>query len=216
MSGSTEDYLKTIFVLNQSVESVPPGMLADRLKISPAAVTKMIKHLKEKRLVSYTRGSGIALTRQGRLEALVVLRRHRLIEMFLVKALGYRWDQVHDEAERLEHSISELFEEKIDAFLGRPAFDPHGDPIPSKSGEMPDDICKTLDTLKPGAHCRIQRVADRDRGMLKLMEKMGLMPGARLYLLREDPYGGSLYVSIQGEEQAVGRELAANIFVTVD
>lgn len=214
MLGSNgEDYLKTIYALGMDGGAVTPSMLAERFSVSPAAVTKMVKRLRSLKLVNYSRPNGLSLTQEGRKIALEILRHHRLIELYLLKALGYRWDQVHEEAERLEHVISEVFEEKIDEYLGHPTHDPHGDPIPGKDGSLPDQSILPIKAMQPGDASQVQRVADFDANMLQYMDEVGLVPGAKIQMLREEPYGGSIHLKINGAECAIGRELASNVFV---
>ncbi|MBI1387477.1 MAG: metal-dependent transcriptional regulator [bacterium] len=214
MIGSAgEDYLKAIYRLSQQGESVSLASVAQQMEVSPAAATKMMKRLCSLRLAEYSRSGGAKLTGAGRRVALELIRHHRLIEMYLMKALGYRWDEVHDEAERLEHVISEEFEERIDAMLGRPTHDPHGQPIPAKDLSLVEDECAPLDALAPGERRRVAWVNDLDAVMLRYMGELGLYPGARVELIEAEPYGGSLRIRVDGVERPVGRELAANVFV---
>ncbi len=214
MLGSNgEDYLKTIYSMGRDGDTVTPSMLAENFSVSPAAVTKMVKRLRSLKLVNYSRATGLALTKSGEKIALEILRHHRLIELYLQKALGYSWDQVHDEAERLEHVISEVFEEKIDEFLGHPTHDPHGDPIPSKDGALPDQSILPIMAMQPGEASQVQRVDDSDASMLQYMDVVGLVPGAKVQMMKEEPYGGSIHLKINGAECAIGRDLASNVFV---
>ncbi|MDP8244332.1 MAG: metal-dependent transcriptional regulator [Candidatus Hinthialibacter antarcticus] len=208
-----EDYLKTVYALGLDGSPVTPSMLAEHFSVSPAAVTKMVKRLRSLKLVNYSRPNGLSLTSEGRKIALEILRHHRLIELYLLKALGYRWDQVHEEAERLEHVISEVFEEKIDEYLGHPTHDPHGDPIPGKDGSLPDHPTLPIKAMQPGDVSQVERVTDSDAEMLQYMDEVGLVPGAKVKMLREEPYGGSIHLKINGDECAIGRELASNVFV---
>lgn len=211
-----EDYLKTIYVLSIDESHVAPSMLAESFTVTPAAVTKMMKRLQALNLVNYARSNGVRLTQEGNKIAIEILRHHRLIELYLIKALGYRWDQVHEEAERLEHVISDVFVEKIDEYLGFPTHDPHGDPIPSKEGVILKRETVPLNEMSPGEERQIERVSDTDSEMLKYMEKLGITPGVAIEYIKEEPYGGSIHIKVNGERCEVGRELASNIFVSVD
>lgn len=212
---SGEDYLKLIYKLGIEHGVVSQIMISEQLEVSPAAVTKMGKRLQELNLLSYTRSGGFCLTPEGEKIALEVIRHHRLIELYLMEALGYSWDEVHEEAEILEHVISEAFEEKIDAFLGYPTHDPHGDPIPSKNGEIDHIDYPTLDQLPLGERALVRRVGNHDADMLKFMGEIGLYPGTEVELLEREPYGGSIHLRIEGEERSIGRELAENVFVSI-
>lgn len=211
-----EDYLKTIYALGMDGTHVTPSKLAERFSVSPAAVTKMMKRLQSLNLIIYSRSNGVCLTQEGDKIALEILRHHRLIELYLIKALGYSWDQVHEEAERLEHVISEVFEEKIDEYLGFPTHDPHGDPIPTKDGVLLEQTTVPLNVLTPGDESQIERVSDTDSDMLKYMEKLGIAPGVSIEYIKEEPYGGSIHIKVNGEKCSIGRELATKIFVSVD
>lgn len=211
---AAQDYLKTIYKLTLLEERVTPSMLAERLEVSAAAVTKMLRRLQEMKLVNYTRSQELALTPGGEKIALEVIRHHRLLEAYLIEALGYTWDQVDAEAEKLEHVISEEFEDRIDEFLGYPTHDPHGDPIPTKEGHVDKTRHSTLAELEPGEQAVIRRVSDGDPEMLRYMARLGLYPSTPVEMIEKAPYGGPLRVRISDAEQAIGRELAGNIFVS--
>ena len=157
---SVEDYIKSIFKLESSGEKVTTSALARHLGVGDGSVTDMVKKLSERKLIHYEPYQGVRLTESGRRMAMKTVRRHRLWEMFLVKYLGYSWDEIHDEAERLEHATSDELERRIDKALGRPKFDPHGDPIPSASGELPYPKAGRLDDAAEGASVTIVRVSD--------------------------------------------------------
>ena len=213
----TEDYLKAIYRLQQEGESsVSTNALAAALAVTPASVTSMIKKLAEMKLVNYAPYQGVTLTHAGELIALEVIRHHRLIELFLTKALGYSWDEVHAEAERLEHVISEEFEDRLAAFLGYPSVDPHGDPIPAKDGTVDVADLRPLIRLERGQSARISRVSDGDPDLLRYADQLNLRPGGHVKLLDAEPFGGSMRIQIGKTERSIGRELAAHIFVTMD
>lgn len=215
MAGSAvEDYTKAIYKLSINNERVTPTMVAESLAVSAAAVTKMVRRLGDLKLVVYSRANGLKLSPSGEKIALEVIRHHRLIELYLTEALGYTWDEVHDEAERLEHVISEEFETRIEEFLGHPTHDPHGAPIPTRDGriEMPD--VTALSHLRPGEGGTIHRVSDSDAAKLSYLGKLGMYPGTPVEMVRVEPYGGSLRVRVSGEDREIGRELADTVFIS--
>jgi DtxR family Mn-dependent transcriptional regulator len=191
----------------------PKGQLSD------ATVTQLFKSLAEKGYVRHTPYRGVELTSQGELLAAELVRHHRLIELFLVRALGYGWDEVDAEAERLEHAISEAFEDRLDRLLGYPTEDPHGDPIPSRSGEVVVPPMQPLTELELGRAAVVRRVRDDDAEMLRYLAVLGLVPGAAVCVRERAPFGGPLRVQVgaAGDEQehAVGPELAAGIQVAL-
>jgi DtxR family Mn-dependent transcriptional regulator len=209
-----QDYLKAIYKLSLGGSRVAPAVVANRLGISPAAVTKMIKRLQELNLVRYTRSQELALTSAGEKIALEMIRHHRLLETYLKEALGYSWDQLDQEAEKLEHAISEEFEERIDVLLGRPTHDPHGDPIPTKDGRIDHVRHGTLSAMEPGQMGTVRRVTDGDPAMLRYLGQVGLYPHAPVEMVGKDPFDGPLRVRISGEEHAIGRVLGDNVFVS--
>jgi len=175
---------------------------------------KELKKLAGRKLVRHTPYQGARLTGRGEKIALEVMRHHRLLEAFLIEALGYTWDEVHIEADRLEHVISEDFEDRLAARLGHPRLDPHGDPIPDKDGRLPAEVPTRLSDLALGEAARIARVHDGDPALLRHAAALGLVPAAEVTLLRTDPFGGSLRVRIGGRERSVGPDLAHQVFVT--
>lgn len=212
-SEAVEDYLKAIYKLSRRQEAVSTSALAERLGVSSAAVTNMLKRLARMGLVGHEPYQGVRLTPVGRKVALEVIRHHRLLERYLVEALGYGWDEVDGEAERLEHFISEEMEERIAAFLGHPTTDPHGDPIPSREGEMEDpDLC-LLAELPLGQRAVVRRVSDRDAECLRYLVALGLVPGAWVEVVAQEPLGGGMRLQVEGQEHWVGRPLAEAVFV---
>ena len=214
IGAAVQDYLKVIYKLSLSEERCAPSAVAERMAVSPAAVTKMVRRLQELKLAVYTRSQDITLTPAGEKIALEIIRHHRLLEAYLMEALGYTWDQVDGEAEKLEHVISEEFEDKIDEFLGFPTHDPHGDPIPTKEGRLDLVRHAPLSELQPGQEAVIRRVADGDPAMLRYLGDLGLYPQTPIRVVQKDPYGGPIRVSVCGAEQAIGRELAESVFVS--
>lgn len=216
LSNAIEDYLKAIYELQQRDDRVSTNALADQLGFAPASVTGMLKKLStyEPPLVDYTRHRGVRLTSAGERIALEIVRHHRLIELYLVEALGYTWDEVHDEADRLEHVISEEFEDRIAAFLGYPETDPHGSPIPSKEGVAVKLPGQSLNTLHSGDSGRVVRVNDDDPALLRYVAELGMTPGAIVHVLERGPFDGPLQVRVgDGDPHALGPTVTANIFV---
>jgi DtxR family transcriptional regulator, Mn-dependent transcriptional regulator len=212
-SPEIEDYLKAIYLLQERTGEATTNGIARDLSVKPASVTGMVKKLSQLKLVRHSPYREITLTEEGKKVALHVLRHHRLLELFLVQELGFSWDEVHEEADRLEHVISENFEEKIADRLGNPVVDPHGDPIPGRDGQVAPPGDRTLLDLRKGETARIQRVGGQS-AVLKDAGEMGLRPEARIKFIQADPYGGSLQVLVEGAERRIGPELARNIFVS--
>lgn len=220
------DCLKFIYKMRERGERVTTSGMRERLQalepngqLSDATVTQLFKSLAEKEYVRHTPYRGVELTRSGEVLAAELVRHHRLIELFLVRALGYGLDEVDAEAERLEHAISEEFEERLDALLGYPTEDPHGDPIPSKSGEVVVPPTQPLVELEPGQQAVVRRVSDDDAALLRYLATLGLVPGAAVCVRERAPFGGPLRVHVgeadEGREHAVGPELAAGIRVAL-
>jgi len=193
---AVDDYLKAIFELEELGGRASTAAIAKKLDIAAASVTGMLRKLAEQEppWIEYEKHRGATLTERGRLRALEIIRHHRLIESYLHDTLGYDWDEVHDEAEKLEHAISEQFEERIAQALGDPEADPHGHPIPRKDGSMPERNEQGLLELEVGATAVISRVSDRDPELLRYFSKLGVRPGARLTLLERSPFEGPLLV----------------------
>jgi DtxR family Mn-dependent transcriptional regulator len=215
-SQSVEDYLKAIFEISSVSGRATTRELSDRLGVTPASVSGMLSKLgsRRPRWVIHEKRRGARLTREGRRRALEVLRHHRLLELFLHKTLGYSWDQVHAEAEKLEHAISEDLEDRIDALLGRPETDPHGHPIPGKDGSMPRRMLRPLSEVKVGQTVAIAEVCDLDPAFLRYLGGLGLLPGVRIQVLSITPYGGPIRITAGGVEQILGREAAEQVLVT--
>lgn len=212
---STEDYIKHIYKLQQENEKVTTSALAESLALKDASITDMLKKLSDKGLVSYRRYQGVALTEAGRMMAMKILRRHRLWEMYLVKYLGFSWDQIHDEAERLEHVTSDELEHALDRSLGFPSIDPHGDPIPTRRGELQHRLMSVLSACDAGRTVRIIRVSDQDPEVLQHVAKIGIGLNTRMVLKEKLRFDGSFRVNIKGKEQFISSTLAQHIFVEV-
>ena len=215
VGSSVQDYVKAIYKLSLGNKTITPTHLAERLGVSSAAVTKMVRKLQDLKLVRYARSKGLSLTPSGEKIALEVIRHHRLLELYLTEALGYSWDEVHDEAEKLEHVISEHFEEKIEKLLGYPTHDPHGAPIPTRDGNVEASEIVTLSRLEPGQQAVIRQVSDKDSAMLSYLGGLGMYPGTRVEMVAKEPYGGSLRIKISGKDHSIGSELAEKVFISL-
>jgi DtxR family Mn-dependent transcriptional regulator len=209
ISAAVEDYAKAIYALETAYSGpVSNNALAERLGVTPASASAMVKKLGGLGLVDHVPYRGVELTAEGRRVALEVLRHHRLLELYLAQTLGVPWDRVHDEAEVLEHHISEELEELIAAKLGDPTHDPHGDPIPTRDLELVEPKTVALDTLEPGARGRFTRVSDHDPEMLRYLAERGIAPGDDFEVVDKQPFGGPLFVRFGDETQVVGGRLA--------
>jgi len=212
-SQTVEDYLKQILALQGEGEATV-GDLARHLRVTPGTVTTMIKRLAEQKLVTSKRYGGIRLTAKGERLALAVLRRHRLIETFLVQTLGFDWSEVHDEAERLEHAMSDRLLDRIDEFLGRPDVDPHGDPIPTAKGALADRRLIPLGACRPGMRTRIGRILDQDASFLRFVEESGLKPGEPITIESTDANADALVVTAPtGRRVTLSTRAASKILV---
>jgi DtxR family Mn-dependent transcriptional regulator len=214
-SEAVEDYAKAIHTLaERGGGPVQTTALAERLGVSPGSVTAMLKRMVAMGLVSHEPYHGVTLTEAGERVALEVIRHHRLIESYLADALGMPWDRVHDEAEILEHYISEELEERLAAALGDPSHDPHGDPIPDRDLALAADEGAPLATLEPGASGIFSRVSDSDPEMLRYLADRGIRPGAFVRVRERQPFGGPVFIEVGGAEHAIGGELAARMLIS--
>jgi DtxR family transcriptional regulator, Mn-dependent transcriptional regulator len=211
---SQQDYLKALYLLRGDERPVPTRELAQRLGISSPSVSEMVTRLTAQGLVEHDRYRGQQLTREGRKVALELVRHHRLLEMFLVEVLGYSWDEVHDEAERLEHVISERMEQRIFELLGRPELDPHGHVIPTLGGKVRPVSRRSLSECEAGERLVVEGVSDDDPARLRELERRGLRPGVRLDVVRRSEYEGPVEVRLKGRRESVPLGLARAIFVT--
>lgn len=211
---AVEDYAKALHALAQrSNGPVTTSALAERLGVSAGSVTSMLKRMHEMGLAAHESYRGALLTERGERVALEVIRHHRLLESYLAEVLGMPWDRVHDEAEVLEHYISEELEQRIAEALGDPERDPHGDPIPNAQLDLATDDTVSLSELEPGAVVSFVRVSDSDPEMLRYLDERGIRPGAELYLTSRDPFDGPLHVIVEGSEYVLGERLAGAIRV---
>jgi len=212
---SIQDYLKHIYELTENGEAASTNSLADKLNIRPASVTGMIQKLASAKpaLVEYQKHQGVTLTKDGRKAALEVIRHHRLLEAWLVQTLGYAWDEVHEEADRLEHVISEDFERRIAAAMGDPVRDPHGELIPTADLKMPSDESTPLASLRPGQMATITRVQASDKELLRHLEGLGLVPGAQVEIVDYSPYDHNLTIRVGRKTSICGLNITGKIFV---
>lgn len=212
---SIQDYLKHIYELTENGESASTNALAATLKVSAPSVTGMIQKLASSKppLVEYQKHQGVTLTKDGRKAALEVIRHHRLIEAWLVQTLGYSWDEVHEEAEKLEHVISEDFERRIAAAMGYPVRDPHGDLIPTEDLKMPVDRSTPLSALRPGQTATIQRVKSSDTDLLRYLEGIGLVPGAQIEIKSYSSFDHNLTIKAGRKSVVLGLNITSKIFM---
>jgi DtxR family Mn-dependent transcriptional regulator len=214
-SLTVENYVKTIaqIAARSPGEAVATGVLAQALHVSPGTVTGMLKTLSEAELATYTPYEGARLTASGRRLAMKVIRGHRLLELFLVQTLNMPWDEVHEEAEHMEHAVSERLIDRIDAFLGHPAVDPHGDPIPRADGSLTEPEGTPLSQLAAGRRFRVVRVVDQDPAFLRYLTECGLDLHAAGELVENRPEAGALVVRLQDRPVALGLDAAAKVLV---
>lgn len=213
ISETVENYLKAIYHLRREGGGASSQAIAERLGVSNPAVAKMLDQLSAGGFIVHSPYQPVHLTPIGEKIALEVIRHHRLIELYLVENLGYGWEQVHDEAEKLEHHISEDFESRIEELLGYPTFDPHGDPIPTREGTVTPPVTDTLDAQNAPARVVVRRVADENPALLIYLAQHELRPGAEVALVDREPFGGSLMLEVNGREQRITPEAARSVFV---
>ncbi len=214
ITQAVQDYLKIIFKLANNDKAVSTNAIAEKLQISQASVTGMIKKLSDLKLTTHRPYYGVELTQTGRKIALEIIRHHRLLELYLAEALGYSWDQVHDEAEKLEHVISEEFEDKMAKILGNPKADPHGAPIPSKDGLIEERTLECLSVIDTGQKVQVKEVSDKDPEMLRYLGDIGIFPDVMIDVMEKAPFGGPLLIKVAGKEYNLGERLTDNILVS--
>ena len=216
LSRSVQDYLKAALELAGDDGYASTGDIALRLGVTAPSVTGMLRRLSAARpaLIAYAKHRGARLTPVGRRRALEIVRHHRLIEQFLFEALGVPWDELHEEAERLEHAISEPLEARMAERLGHPETDPHGHPIPSLDGRLPRRDLVRLDLLNAGQAARITEVRDHDPALLRHLAELGLVPGRVIRVTDRAPFGGPLTLDVEGETRRLGLEAGASLHVT--
>jgi DtxR family Mn-dependent transcriptional regulator len=212
-TAPVEDYLKVIYEIERHTGAAATNDIAQRLSIAPASVSGMVRRLADQGLLEHERYRGVRLTDSGRRVALRTIRRHRVIEAYLTKALGYPWDLVHDEAERLEHAASDELIDRMAAAIGEPTTDPHGAPIPTREGEIDEGTPHTLAELAPGERARVVRVSDDDAERLRYLREVGLMPGAEVVVISRAPFDGPMALQVDGAERLIGPALGAVVMV---
>lgn len=213
LSGPVEDYLKAIYDVERTEEVATTNEIAQRLSIAPASVSGMSRRLAEQGLVTHERYHGVRLTDAGRRAALRTLRRHRVLETYLVQVLGFTWDEVHAEAERLEHAASDSLIDRMAHALGDPSVDPHGAPIPTRDGTVEERRLPSLAEVETGGRVRVVRVDDDDAERLRYLEQLGIRPGAEVEVLERAPYGGPISVFVEEARRELGPGLAGGIQV---
>lgn len=213
---STEDYIKAVYALEAIGESVTTSAVASRLHIANGSVSAMLKKLSREKLLHYKPYQGVTLTGAGRRMALKIVRRHRLWEVFLAERLGFPWDEVHEEAERLEHVTSDQLERKLDESLGFPSADPHGDPIPSAAGNVRPRASRPLAVCGVGDRVRVVRVSDRTPALLRHAARLGLALDARLVVKELMNFDGSMLVKVGSHDRFISKQVAEAIFVQPD
>ncbi|MEP0005786.1 MAG: metal-dependent transcriptional regulator [Balneola sp.] len=213
LSQSVEDYLKAIYLLEIDGVVATTNNIAESLSVSSASVTNMFKKLAKLQLINHKSYRGAELTEAGEKIALEVIRHHRLLELYLKEMMGYSWDQVHDEAEKLEHHISEQFEDKIAELLNDPTHDPHGDPIPSKEGVVPEMASLAITDADENESYIIGRVRDQDPELLRFLEKSGIIPGVKVTILEKTPFDGPVKIKLEDKETTIGNSVAKDVFL---
>jgi DtxR family Mn-dependent transcriptional regulator len=208
LTRSVEDYLKAIYRLSPAGRPASTSEIAHLLELSAPSVSGMVKRLSELGLLEHAPYKGVQLTAEGRRAALRMVRRHRLIEAYLVQFLGYSWDTVHEEAERLEHAVTDKLVERMAGALGHPSTDPHGDPIPEPDGSIHEPACTPLSELEVGETIEIRRVDESQPERLRYLASLGLRPGVVVTLLDRQPFGGPVTLEAAGERHILGHELA--------
>lgn len=207
LTRSVEDYLKAIYQLSPEGRPASTSEIAHLLALSPPSVTGMVKRLSEHGLLEHIPYRGVQLTEEGRLAALRMVRRHRLIEAYLVDFLGYSWDTVHEEAERLEHAVSDTMVERMAGALGNPSVDPHGDPIPGADGSIQELVCTALSDVPIGETVEISRVHESVPERLRYIASLGLKPGVHVTVVDRQPFDDLVTIEVGAEKQVIGREL---------
>jgi DtxR family Mn-dependent transcriptional regulator len=207
LTRSVEDYLKAIYQLSPEGRAASTSEIAHLLALSPPSVTGMVKRLSEQGLLEHVPYRGVQLTEEGRRAALRMVRRHRLIEAYLVEFLGYSWDTVHEEAERLEHAVSDTMVERMASALGHPQVDPHGDPIPAADGSIQELSCTPLSDIPIGETVEIHRVHESQPDRLRYIGSLGLKPGVQVTVVDRQPFDDLVTIAVAGQRRVIGREL---------
>ncbi len=213
LTAPVEDYLKVIFELETQADGASTNEIAAELGVAAPSVSGMIRRLAQQGLIAHERYRGVRLTRAGRRAALRTIRRHRVIEAYLTTALGYPWDRVHEEAERLEHAASDELIDRMAAAIGEPSTDPHGAPIPTREGTLDESPLETLADVKSGKRVSIERVGDRDAEQLRYLAELGITPGREVEVVSRSPFNGPIELRIGRTTRYIGEALARQILV---
>ena len=213
LTEPVEDYLKAIYAIGKGSGPAATNEIAQRLALAPASVSGMVRRLADQGLLAYERYHGVKLTEMGRRAALRTLRRHRVIEAYLSRALGYPWDRVHSEAERLEHAASDELVDRMAAAIGEPMVDPHGAPIPTREGAVDETEYTSLAELAVGTTGVVARVTDEDPEMLRYLAEMSIRPGTRLSIKTRAPFDGPITLTVGKQEFSIGPALAAHVLI---
>jgi len=216
ISASVEDYLKAVYYLQEETGEVSTSKLSELLNIQPASVTGMVKRMAGMNLLLYKPYRKIKLTAKGRREALKILRRHRLIELFLVNIMGLPWNRVHDEAEKWEHVVSDYVVERMEQLLGHPSHDPHGAPIPNKSGTIKRNKSISLAECPVSAEGIVAEVDDKDADLLHYLEQIGIRPGIKLKIASVESAGGVITIIIGGKKRIISKKAANKVYINTD
>jgi len=211
LTAPVEDYLKAIYTIGKGTGAAATNDIAQRLALAPASVSGMVRRLADQGLLAYERYHGVKLTETGRRAALRTLRRHRVIEAYLAQALGIPWDRVHDEAERLEHAVSDDLVDRMAATIGEPVVDPHGAPIPTRDGAVDETEYTSLSDLSIGVPGMVVRVADEDPAMLRYLAELSVVPGKKVTVKSRAPFGGPITLTLGRQEISIGPGLAAHV-----
>jgi DtxR family Mn-dependent transcriptional regulator len=213
LTAPVEDYLKAIYAIGRGTGAAATTEIAQRLALAPASVSGMVRRLAQQGLLAYERYHGVKLTESGRRAALRTLRRHRIIEAYLAKALGYPWDRVHDEAERLEHAASDELVDRMAVTIGEPEVDPHGAPIPTRDGAVDETVYISLAELGIGVAGMVVRVADEDPEMLRYLAELAIVPGRRITVKARAPFDGPIRLLVGRQELSIGPALAEHVLM---
>jgi DtxR family Mn-dependent transcriptional regulator len=213
LTAPVEDYLKAIYAIGRGTGAAATTEIAQRLALAPASVSGMVRRLAQQGLLAYERYHGVKLTESGRRAALRTLRRHRIIEAYLAQALGYAWDRVHDEAERLEHAASDELVDRMAVTIGEPEVDPHGAPIPTRDGAVDETVYKSLAELGIGVSGVVVRVADEDPEMLRYLAELAILPGRRITVKARAPFDGPITLIVGRQELSIGPALAEHVLM---
>ena len=213
LTQAIEDYLKQIYKLEQTDKGATTSSIAEAMQVSAASVTSMLKRLSKLNLIDYSSYKAVTLTDTGRHTALETIRHHRLLELFLVEKLNFNWDEVHEEADTLEHYISEKLEDRIAEILEDPSRDPHGDPIPDKQGQLPVVDWIKMSESSIGKEYLIRRITEQEPEVLQYLQGIGILPGVKVGIENKGPFEGPITIQIEGKQEVIGQKIAQKIYL---